>query len=502
MKNNFADEKSNDDAKDRLIAELRAENERLRELQGKAHSGVLTDAKIAKLSHRGLHRDCKNLYIQVTNVDAKTRSWVIRWASLDAARAGKIDAMGIGSYPDVSIQAAREEARLARQDLRDGKNPRLERAKRKQGTIVASGLIMTVRQVAVEWFNTKIKSKNPKYARKIENQLNRYVYGTVGNILVEQIDQKTITDDAEPNTPRVGLNRLLREMWPTGKDVQSHLERIFDYAIYKGYSTKANPAAWATLQHVVPNKEDVYERQSRNSLPIDEAYDFLQKLRAVEDRSDRKTGHPMLALLNEAIAYTGCRISELIEAQQREFDFDTMTWNAPWQHRKNGKRKKVKRPILPRAITPLFKRVLDQAATRRKELGLADHPNMLVFPSDKQSHIGKMIKTSSPSVFIQRNFPGLKLHPHGWRSTLRDWRRLRGSRFEDVLWKLQVDHNAGDDASDDAYGPDLLLERRRPMMMEYDKFLSKPPPAKAKTGNVFEAKTGKIVNLNNQRRTA
>jgi integrase len=490
MQNNFANEKSNDGPKDRLIAELRADNERLRALQGKALAGVLTDDKIAKLKRRGRHRDQENLYIQVPSEGSKKRSWLFGWTVNRQFRQ-----FGLGSYPDVNIQKARADAQVCRLALQNGSDPETEYKKRRQSITVASGKTRTVMQVGIEWFNTKIKSKNPKYAGKIENQLNKYVYSTIGHMLIDQIDQTTILDDAEPDTPRIGLKRLWCEMWPTGHDVQNYLDRIFAYGIYKGYNDK-NPAAKSTLQYLLPDKGDVYERKSRDSLPIDEMYDFLQKLRAIKDRSVRKTGHPMMALLIEALAYTGVRISELIEAEQGEFNYDTMTWNVPWQHRKNGKKKKAKRPIRPIPITPSFLRVLNKATAKRKQLNLTDQDDALMFPSDKHGHIGKMIKTSSPSTFIKRNFPKLKLHPHGFRSTLRDWRRLRASHFEDVCWKIQVDHKTGNNESDDAYGPDLLMEKRRPMMTEYDKFISNPPPPKAKAGNVAD------INSARKRRTA
>jgi hypothetical protein len=83
--------------------------------------------------------------------------------------------------------------------------------------------------------------------------------------------------------------------------------------------------------------------------------------------------------------------------------------------------------------------------------------------------------------------------PHGFRSTLRDWRGAK-THFDDVLWKIQVDHKRGVDAADNAYGPDLLLDRRREMMNLYDEYGSTPP--------VPEPKTGKVVKISDKRRTA
>jgi integrase len=481
MQNKRTDEKPNDDAKDQLIAELRAENERLRELQGKALSGELTPAKIAKLKNRGRYRDQNNLFIQVPSTGSKSRSWLFGWT-----KNGKFKQFALGrSYPDGSIQWAREEAQYYRQVLQDDRDPEVARKNRQEKVVIASGLTKTVRQVGEEWFETKIAPKAPGYANRVEGQLKNYVYATIGHMLIQNVDQNTILNSG----PRcVGLDHLCHTKWPTYNQLQQHLERIFNYARFKKYYSGENPAAKATLQYLLPDRGDVYERKPRASLPIEEMYAFLQQLRVMKDRSVRKAGHSMLALLNEAAAYTGVRMSELRLAQQKEID--TKTWNVPWQRRKFGKQKKARRPIRPIPITPSFQRVLDQAAAKRKQIGYADGPEQLIFPSDKPGHIGKIIPVQSPARFIRDRFPGLKLQPHGFRSTLSDFRRKRSFLVD--WYKIQVDHNVSEDI-EERYGTDLLLQERRQMMMQYDTFVSNPPP---------KVTGGKVVAINNRRRTA
>ena len=89
---------------ERIIAELLAENERLRASQNNKLAGDLTDTKIAKLTKRWT-RDCENLYVQVSRKGSSKRSWIFKWT--DPAT-GKVRPMGLGPYPDVSIAKARE----------------------------------------------------------------------------------------------------------------------------------------------------------------------------------------------------------------------------------------------------------------------------------------------------------------------------------------------------------------------------------------------------------
>jgi integrase len=468
--NKSVNEKPNDDAKDRLIAELKAEIERLRTRQGKALTGMLTDAKIAKLTRRGRHRDSTNLYLQVSSKAAETRAWLFGWT-----KNGKFLQFGLGrSWPDGTIQWAREEAQFYRLVLQDDQDPKEARKNRQENIVIASGLTKTVREVTEEWLEAKIARKAPGYAQKIKNQLKKYIYPTIGDMLIRNVDQNIILNSPSESAPNcVGLKALWIAHWPTGHDIQMYLNRIFAYGIFREYTDK-NPASMSILEHLLPAHEDVHERKSHDSLPIEKIHAFVQELRAFEDLSVRKSGHPMVANLLEAAAYTGVRIGELINAQQKEIDPETKTWNVPWQHRKFGRKKKVRRPIRPIPITPSYQRALDQAATKRKKIGYPDGDEQLIFPSDKHGHIGKKIDTSTPANFIRRHWPGLKLHPHGFRSTLSDWQRTRPD-IRAEWYKIQVDHNISHEA-EQHYGPGLLLDDRRRMMMLYDTFVSNPPP--------------------------
>ena len=379
--------------------------------------------------------------------------------------------MGLGSLRDVSIQKAREKALLYRQALNDGHDPITIRKQDKSNVSAVARSIKTVSEVTDEWFNDFIAPRAPGYARKIENQLNKYVHPTIGDMLISTVGVNVITD-GEPGVAgshQFGLKALREKYYPTGNDMRMYLERIFKVAIRRGYYTGKNPAAWEDmLEDVLPEIE--HKRKQRRAVPFRQGFEFLQDLRAVQDRSVRNTGHPTLAYVLEWLFFCGVRLSEALLAQYKEIDRKTMTWNVPPEHRKQSKKKRSNDMIRPIPITPSMLKVLDAMAERR--LDASD--DALIFPSDRNGHC---IKTSSPATFVRRNLPQWKIEPHGFRSTLLDWvihRGNKGATFE--WWKLQTDHQIGSGA-DTHYGEDMGLEERRGMMLLYDAFFQQAAPA-------------------------
>jgi integrase len=473
----------------KTIVELRAEIERLRALRSNALTGELSDSKIAKLTKHWT-RDCDNLYIQVQHPGSRRRSWLFRWRDRVTREYRSI---GLGPYPTISIDQARELALYYRQLLLDGQDPRAVRDSKKLDMLIARKLVKTVREVAMEWFEQRIARKSLPYRTKILNQLHKYVYPTIGDMPIQKVDTNTIVS-GQPgveNSKTVGLRDLLTWTWPTGKDVQQYLERIFAYAIKQKYFRGENPAAWSIIQDLVPDRDDVYERKNRDWLLYKDLTRFLQKLRAYEDRSVRKIGHPTIADALEVVALTGVRVNEVLLMQWREIQGNT--WNVPPEHRKkSGKRKRGIRPI---PITKSMQAVFDRRQAQRTD----QSDDALVFPSDKN---GGKISVGSLVTFIRKSLKWeYKIDPHGFRSTLRDWKDNE-TNFDDILWKRQVDHSRGfapgagnhllqmADTTDLSYGHDPLLERRRVMMEQYDDFGTPP------------LKSDKVVKLSGKRRTA
>jgi integrase len=193
-----------------------------------------------------------------------------------------------------------------------------------------------------------------------------------------------------------------------------------------------------------------------------------------------------------------------------EFNFETMTWTVPWQHLKMGRYHHQDRPV---PITKPMYDVLMQAAkiaypkdsskigdyhkNRGPVFKHARHvpdvsPEAIVFPDATnegydESGLARFMRTQ-----IGWKNKGRYCTPHGFRSTLRDWKRAK-TNFRDELWQIQTDHTLGRSKSDRSYGHDNLLELRRVMMKEYADFCTKRP---------VQPKANKVVKLSAKRRSA
>ena len=88
----------------------------------------LTARKLTSLTEPGLYGDGGGLYFQVSKW--RTKSWVYRF-SLNKWRRD----MGLGPYPDVTLQVARDKAAECRAMVREGVDPIEDRKLTKARTI-------------------------------------------------------------------------------------------------------------------------------------------------------------------------------------------------------------------------------------------------------------------------------------------------------------------------------------------------------------------------------
>ena len=91
-----------------------------------------------------MHGDGGNLWLQVTgDANRPARSWLFRFG-----RNGRERYMGLGPYPDVGLQEARDKAQDARRLLRDGKDPIEVKRSGEAAAALTAAQRMTFRQCA------------------------------------------------------------------------------------------------------------------------------------------------------------------------------------------------------------------------------------------------------------------------------------------------------------------------------------------------------------------
>ncbi|MBV8470702.1 MAG: integrase arm-type DNA-binding domain-containing protein [Burkholderiaceae bacterium] len=395
----------------------------------------LTALQVKNLTKPGMHfvGAVPGLALQVLPTGGRT--WILR-----ATMGGKRRDMGLGGYPEVTLAQAREDARNARDKVRQGIDP-VEQGREARNQLKASqAAALTFKQCAESYIKThRAAWKSAKHGQQWENSLAQHVFPVFGGLLVHDV-----------SLPHV--MKVLEPIWTTTNEtavrVRGRIELILDWAGARGYRSKENPARWrGHLDKLLPKPSKVNQAGHHAALPVSEAAAFMVKLRASEGMGARALEFAIL---------TAARSGEVRGATWAEFNFEEMTWTVPAGRIKAGKEHRVP---LTNAAVDLLNALPRMAGTE------------LVFPAPR----GGMLSDMTLSAVMRR----LKVPAtvHGFRSTFRDWVGERTSYPGDMA-EMALAHAIGD-KTEAAYRRGDMVERRRMMMDDWAAFLARPElPAK------------------------
>jgi Arm domain-containing DNA-binding protein/integrase-like protein len=201
--------------------------------------GKWTKSAIDRLKQPKLHGDGDGLYLQIKEGrDGLRKSWLFRF-QLPGARPR---AMGLGSYPDVDLDAAREAARLARQLVAKGVDPI---ADRERAAAQAEVYNITYREAVARYAETM----TPKWKRGAANFLwaqDKHVLPVLGGVRVTDITTQDVLQVFKPK-----WDKIPHMMW----DTLHYVRHVLAFVRANGWSDpeKPNPAEWVGhLQHLLP----------------------------------------------------------------------------------------------------------------------------------------------------------------------------------------------------------------------------------------------------------
>jgi len=230
------------------------------------------------------------------------------------------------------------------------------------------------------------------------------------------------------------LSPIWTKQAETGRRLRQRLAVIFDWAIAAGHYTGGNPV------HGVKRALPVVKASANHyeALPWQEVPTFLPELRRHEGISARAL---------EFLILTASRSGEVRGARWDEIEQGV--WTVPANRMKRGIVHRV--PLSPQAIAVLeMVRGLDP---------------VLVFPSPKA---GKPLSDMAfKSLFkrMQRD----TLTAHGFRTSFRTWAAEHAHAAREVA-EAALSHVTGN-AVERAYARSDLLERRRPLMEHWGRFV-------------------------------
>lgn len=391
----------------------------------------LSAYQVRRLKRPGLHAvgGVAGLHLQVRHENA--RSWILRIKVGDLRRD-----LGLGRYPDVSLEQARARAREARQQLWAGIDPVAARKEALDALKAAQAKRLTFDQAALQCWRIRSKEfRNQKHAKQWLSTLKLYATPVIGSLPVDQIELPHVVRILEPHwlTKTESMSRL-----------RGRIETVLEWARVAGYRDGIdNPAAWRTLKHVLPKPSKVHKVVHMPALPWPDLPAFMAEL-------GQRDGIAARAL--EFAILTATRSGEVRHATWDEFDLDAKLWTLPGERMKAERTHRV--PLSKQTVTLLM------ALPRREE-------SPYVFAAARGGPLSDMALSQ-----VCRRMQ-VKAVPHGFRSTFKDWCRS-STAYPDEVSELALAH-VSDDKTRAAYARDELLPKRTRLMRDWAKYCKTEP---------------------------
>lgn len=389
---------------------------------GRAHK--LTSLQVQRLNTAGMHGDGAGLWLNVTLGGSK--SWIFRFM-ID----GRERWMGLGSYPDVSLEEARDAAAVARKKVRARTDPIDERREQRATDRAARMKAVTFDWCAAQYIESHRGGwKNPKHADQWTNTLAAYASPVIGDLVVSKIDTAHIT-------------KILQPSWATTTEtasrVRGRIEAILDWATVRKYRSGENPARWkGHLDKMLPKPSKVKRKKHLPALPWADMSAFMIDLR-------KRAGVAARAV--EFAILCAARSGEVRGAIWGEIDLTTRTWTIPAERMKAGKEHRV--PLSDKALAVL------------KQMGEGAAGD-LIFPGSKGKPLSDMSLTA-----VLRRMELTTITVHGFRSSFRDW-AAESTAYPGEMVEMALAHTIGNKV-EAAYRRGDMFEKRRRMMDDWAK---------------------------------
>ena len=332
--------------------------------------------------------------------------------------------IGLGSLRDVSLKEARAQALENRRVARRGGDP-TRRDPRMPTFAEAFDAAVALRRPA--WKDPD--AMEARWRRSME----RHAMDLLGPKPVGAVTTADVLAVLEP-------------VWATLREAPRLRQRIglaMQWAVAQGHRTD-NPAGEALTAALPRASRDATPRRALHHSEVAAA---LATVRASD-------APPAVRLAFEAMVLCAVRSGEARDATWDEVELDSATWTIPAARTKAARPHRV--PLSDRAVE-VFR---EAESTGRGEL---------VFPSRKA---GAPIHRRTFARLMPRL--GIDAHPHGFRSSFRDWAAETTDAPREVM-EAALGHVVGN-ATEAAYARSDLLERRRPLMQRWADHLMQSRP--------------------------
>ena len=410
----------------------------------------LSDLQVRRITRVGWHAvgGVAGLLLQVRKPKKDgaqiPRSWILRVKVGDQRQP-----IGLGSYPQVSLAVAREQAAKHVMEAKQGVNLKAKKRAQRSSLISAASKNKTFKECAEAYMDAHSSDyTNEKHRKQWPATLVTYAYPLIGNMLVSDIAMRDVRNVLEQET--TAGKALKGKLWnvktETAKRLLGRIKTVLDYATVSEYRTGTNPAQWkGYLSTQLASPKNLQKKEHHPAVPYLHIGDFMSKLRSNPSLSAKAL---------EFLILTAVRSGSVRNAEWSEIDLDNALWIIPAEHTKARQEHRV--PLQPQAIKLL------------KELSKVPGTN-LIFPSRNNKVLSDMAFNQIMRGMRERGELTFEGVPHGFRSTFRDWSAERTS-YSDEIRKAASGHAIGDSVKE-AYQRTDLLDKRRSLMNEWANFL-------------------------------
>lgn len=372
------------------------------------------------------------------------RSWILRLRV-----AGQRQPIGLGSYPQVSLAEAREQARKLSLEAKNGVNLAARKRAHRSAMIAAASKNKTFKECAEAYMDAHSTDyTNEKHRKQWSSTLDAYAYPVIGSMLVADVTMRHVLDVLQQNTTH--RNGAAGKLWytkpETAKRLLDRIRTVLDYATVNEYRSGTNPATWSGyLDTQLPSTRGLKKVKHQPAVPYRQIGDFMVQLRKNDSMSAKAL---------EFLILTGVRSGSVREADWSEIDFTAKLWVIPREHTKAKQEHRV--PLQPQAVK-LLKSLREVAGSDK------------VFPSPTGKALSDMALSQLMRGMRERGELAVEAVPHGFRSTFRDW-AAEQTNYPDEIRKAASMHTVGD-AVKAAYQRTDLLDKRRQLMHDWANFL-------------------------------
>lgn len=393
----------------------------------------LTDRSARGALTEGWHLDGDGLYLVVSRSGA--RSWIYRYRHNGGRRE-----IGLGSLLDVSLADARLKRDAAKVTVAAGGDPAARRQIASEPVPSASGPLAAMIPTAAEaaapslrdcWVAYVAAQEGGWRGRKTKagwmRSIDRHAEA-IKNKPVDQIDREDVLAVVQP-------------LWLTRSEsagkLRERLERVLDFARFKGYRSGENPALWkGNLIYVLPPRPKL-QRGHMPAIAYERLPALMVRLAASKGMSARALEFTILTVARETMT---------LEATWDEID------GALWGL---GPLRMKERP---------FRQPLSRGALAVLDVVRPDpiDPTGLIFPGSK----GGVMSNMAMDMLLRDLAPGCT--PHGMRSAFRDWAGDETDFAKDVIEECMA-HTVGDE-TERAYRRRDALRKRKIVLEAWSDF--------------------------------